>query len=84
MKILRPWGVIAALLVTSPALYAAFVTATMPTDVALTRFLIAVPVCSIAISAVVSVMDAYAAGFGVKASQRDKRDGPERRSVDRG
>ena len=73
MKIFRPWGVIAALLVTSPALYAAFVTSTMPTDVALTRFLIAVPVCSFAISAVVAVMDNYAAGYGVRVQAPKNR-----------
>lgn len=73
MKIFRPWGVIAALLVTSPALYAAFIASTMPTDVALMRFLIAVPVCSVAISAVVAVMDSYAAGLGVKPQREERR-----------
>ncbi len=74
MKIFRPWGVIAAIIVTSPALHAAFVSSTMGVDTALLRFLIAVPVCSVAISAVVAVMDSYAAGFGVRPPAEPTKD----------
>ncbi|MBS42803.1 MAG: hypothetical protein CMH83_06490 [Nocardioides sp.] len=45
-----------AAVLTSPALYGAFVTGTVPIDVAITRWLVALLICWVAISAVVMMV----------------------------
>ena len=48
MSLLRPGVLLCAALISSPALYQAFVDSTLEADTALLRFLIAVPLCAVA------------------------------------
>ena len=60
MSILRLEVLAIAALVSAPALWAALVSQTLPLDVALMRFLIAVPVCAVGYALLSALFSGYA------------------------
>lgn len=70
MSPLSGWVVSAATVVASPALWSTFVEGTMPLDVALTRFLIALPVSWLLLTLVGEL--AFPAPGAVKAPVEDE------------
>jgi hypothetical protein len=62
MSGLRLDVLLGAALLASPALYAGLVTGTLPVDVALLRFLVALAACAIGVGLIRSLFASYAAG----------------------
>ena len=60
-SILKPWTLLVAVLLSSTALYSAFVAGTMPVSTALTRFLIALPVAAVMVFLFTTVTASYRA-----------------------
>ncbi len=84
---LRPWVLLAAALVSSPALYGGLVTGSLDADQALLRFLIAVPVCAMAFAVLRGLVGSAAPPEGeiLGAPRRRAQDAahPNRRADDR-
>jgi hypothetical protein len=79
---------LAALLVSSPALWDAFTTGNTPVDTALIRFLIAVPVCGFGLMLLRRVFDLYGtarpAVVEAERALEETREIFDRRRADRG
>ena len=72
MSLLRLEALVLAALVSAPALWAALVAGSIPLDVALLRFLLAVPACAVGWALLRTLFDGYAGSA------------PRRRSTDAG
>lgn len=71
MSLLRLEVLAVAALVSAPALWAAFVGHTMPLDVALLRFLVAVPVCAVGYGLLRALLRGYAETPGPRRRRTD-------------
>lgn len=61
---LRPAALLLAVVFASPALYAGLVTGALDLDAALVRFLVAVPVCAVALAVLRELIGTFAAPEG--------------------